>query len=70
MVAAMTTVWDSIFSWLVGAINDIIPIFWDATANSNAGGLTLLGTLAIIALGVSIFFLLMGLIQRFIHLAG
>lgn len=70
MVSAMTTVWSSIFEWLIDAIGDVIPIFWDATANSGAGALTLLGTLAIIALGISIFFLIMGLVQRFIHLAG
>lgn len=31
-------------------------LFWDASANSNAGGLTTFGTFALVMLGVSITF--------------
>lgn len=31
-------------------------LFWDSTANSNAGGLTTLGTFSLVFLGISITF--------------
>lgn len=71
IVIAMTAVFDAIFSWMANAINSVIPIFWVApTGEQTTGQLTFLGVLALIALAISIFFLLMGLIQNFLHLRG
>ena len=66
----MTAVFTAVFTWLEGAIQSVLSVFWDATANSGAGELTILGVLALVALAISIFFLLMGLIQNFLHLRG
>lgn len=64
IITAITAVWDAIFTWLIGAVTDVMPIFY------SAEGLTLLGVLALVALGISVFFLIMGLIQNFLHLRG
>lgn len=66
MLNAITEVFDAIGSWITGAVNDLIPMFWNATDNT----LTILGTLAVVGLGFSVVFLLIGIIQRFLHFAG
>lgn len=70
IITALTTVWDAIFTWIVGAIPRIVPVFYTAGSGSTSGSLTFIGVLAIVALGISVFFLLMGLIQNFLHLRG
>ena len=65
IITAITGVFTAIMSWIVTAIQSVIPVFYDTT-----DGLTFLGVLSVIALGISIFFLLMGLIQNFLHLRG
>ena len=37
-------------------LNGFTSLFWDATANAGAGGLTTFGTFALVMLGVSITF--------------
>lgn len=63
IIGALTAVFDAIFTWLVSAIQAVIPVFWVAGT-----GLTFIGVLALVALGISIFFLILGLIQNFLHL--
>ena len=62
-----TNVLDSVFNvfeqtgeWISGAITDMIPIFYTAE-----NGLSLLGILCLASLSISVAFLLIGLIQRF-----
>lgn len=64
VIVAMTAVFDAIFTWILGALQAVLAIFWTGEA------LTFLGVLALIALGISIFFLLVGVIQNFLHLRG
>lgn len=70
IITAMTTVFSAVFEWIMGAITAVIPVFWTAGSGGTGGELTFLGVLAIIALAISIFFLLVGLIQNFLHLRG
>lgn len=70
IITAMTNVFDAVFTWIMSAINAVIPIFWTAGSGDTAGQLTFLGILALIGLAISIFFLLVGLIQNFLHLRG
>lgn len=65
IVSSITGVFQSIAEWIVSMLPSISKIFYDAET-----GLTFLGTLSIVGLGISIFFLLMGLIQNFLHLRG
>lgn len=70
IISAVTSVWTAIFTWIIDSIQSLIPIFWTAGTGDTAGQLTFLGVLAIIALGVGLFFLIMGVIQNFLHLRG
>lgn len=58
-------VFNSIATWIAQAVNQIIPMFYDAT-----NGLTFLGVLACAGLSFSVIFLIIGLIQNFLHFRG
>ena len=66
VLTAILAVFSSIGTWIVGAVQDMIPIFWNSTDSS----LTLIGVLSVAGLGLSVIFLVVGLIQRFFHFAG
>lgn len=68
----MTSILDAVFAvftaiaeWFGDIIPTITAFFWDAT-----NGLTFMGTLTIIGLGISLIFLLIGLISNFLHFRG
>lgn len=65
VITAITSVFSAIMEWMATAIADITPIFYVAET-----GLTFIGTLTIIGLSISIFFLLVGVISSFLHLRG
>lgn len=65
IVTAITSVFSAISDWIVNVIPDAVGVFYNAES-----GLTFLGVLALMALGVSVFFLLMGLVQNFLHFRG
>jgi hypothetical protein len=64
VVTAITGVFTAIGNWIVTTIPNVVEIFY------TDGALTFLGTLAVIGLGISVFFLLMGLVQNFLHFRG
>ena len=66
IITAITGVFTEIADWITTSIPSITEVFW----NSEGGQLTFLGVLAVVALGISIFFLLMGLVQNFLHFRG
>lgn len=57
-------VFDSVSDWLVTAMGNIEPLFY------TDGNLTFLGVLAIAGLAISVCFLLIGIVQKFLHFAG
>ena len=68
----MTNVLDAILSvfmavaeWISEAVTALIPMFYDAEA-----GLTFLGVLAVAGLAISVAFLIIGVIQNFLHFRG
>ena len=65
VVSAITGVFTAMASWITTIIPSVVAVFYNET-----DGLTFLGTLAVIALSVSVFFLLMGLVQNFLHFRG
>lgn len=65
IVSQITGVFSSIAEWITGQLPNFVKIFYDAES-----GLTFLGTLAVCGLAISVFFLLMGLIQNFLHFRG
>ena len=65
VVAQITGVFTEIAGWISKTLPSIVEVFYNAET-----GLTFLGTLTVVGLAISVFFLLMGLIQNFLHLRG
>ena len=66
MVTSITNIFAGIGEWIADFLPTVMSIFWDSDAQS----LTFLGVLAVCGLAISIFFLLMGVIQNFLHFRG
>lgn len=62
ILTAILEVFSSIGTWIVETIAELMPMFYVAET-----GLTLLGILAVCGLGMSIIFLLIGIIQSFLR---
>lgn len=58
-------VFDSIGGWIPEAVTNLIPMFYAPDT-----GLTFLGVLAVAGLAFSVIFLVMGIIQNFLHFRG
>lgn len=56
--------------WLTQFIPTLISLFWSEGSGDTPGSLTFLGILAVMGLSISVFFLIMGLIQNFLHFRG
>lgn len=63
-------VFSGVGSWLVTMITSMIPIFYTAPTGETPGSLTFMGVLAVAGLAFSVVFLVMGIIQRFLHFRG
>lgn len=64
ILAAILAVFTQIGDWIIEQLNAMQPLFW------AEGSLTFLGVLSVSALGVGFIFLLVGIIQRFLHFRG
>lgn len=65
IVSAITDVFSEIGTWIASAVSDLMPMFYNAES-----GLTFLGVLAVCGLAFSVVFLIIGLIQNFLHFRG
>lgn len=68
MIEAITNVWTQMMTVLTGLIASAQDIFWTVGADGGTGSLTFLGTLAVISVAVGVVFLIIGVIQNFLHL--
>lgn len=59
---SLTSVWTQIMSWIVSVLSSVQAVFF------GEGGLTFLGSLAIISLAIGLAFLLIAVISRFLSL--
>lgn len=64
ILAAVLAVFAQIGTWITTTIPTFFTLFY------AEGALTLLGTLAVAGLGMSVVFLLIMIIQRFLHFRG
>lgn len=64
VITAITAVFTAIGDWIVDALETLQTIFW------SADGLTFLGVLAVCGLAFSVVFLIIGIIQKFLHFRG
>lgn len=65
ILEAILAVFESIGEWIVSIIPTLLNMFYTAE-----GGLTFLGVLAVAGLGMSVIFLILRLIQNFLHFRG
>lgn len=65
ILTAVLDVFEAVGTWITTAVSDLVPMFY-----TNEDGLTFLGILAVCGLAFSVVFLLIGIIQRFLHFAG
>lgn len=71
ILTAIFGVFSKFGTWIVETIPDLLGLFWKPAAESGGtGSLTFLGILAVCGLAMSVIFLLVGLIQRFLHFGG
>jgi VIT1/CCC1 family predicted Fe2+/Mn2+ transporter len=64
VLTAILEVFTSVGTWIAGAVEQITPMFYDE------GALTFLGVLAVAGLAISVVFLIIGVIQNFLHFRG
>ncbi len=65
ILTAILAVFTAIGDWIAGAVTQLMPMFYVAET-----GLTFLGVLAVAGLAFSVVFLILGLIQNFLHFRG
>lgn len=65
VLGAILEVFSSVGDWIATAVADLIPMFYVAES-----GLTFLGVLAVAGLAISVVFLIIGVIQNFLHFRG
>jgi hypothetical protein len=65
ILEAILSVFLSVGEWISSAVSSLTPMFW-----ASETGLTFLGTLAVAGLAFSVAFLIIGLIQNFLHFRG
>lgn len=63
-------VFTSIGTWFSEFVPTLFSLFWTAGPNGEGGSLTFLGVLAVAGLAFSVVFLVIGLIQNFLHFRG
>ena len=61
---AILAVFLAVGEWISSAVGSMVPMFY------AEGALTFLGTLAVAGLAFSVAFLLIGIIQNFLHFRG
>ena len=65
VLTAILAVFTMIAEWIGTAVSTVMPMFYVAET-----GLTFLGVLAVAGLAFSVVFLIIGVIQRFLHFGG
>lgn len=66
LLTAIFAIFGDVGDWIVEMLGSITSLFWNATDNS----LTFLGVLSLISLGISVIFLMIRVVQNFLHFRG
>lgn len=67
IVEAITSFVTGMISLVVDSVNAATGLFWDATLNTGAGGLTTFGTLALIGMGMGLLALAFNFVRGLIR---
>ena len=68
LITAILAVFSSVGDWIISQLDALQVIFW--TISDGVVQLTFLGVLAVAGLAFSVVFLIIGIIQRFLHFRG
>ena len=61
IISSITSIFSTIASWLVSVLLIVVSLFW------TSSGLSFFGILALVALGIALFFLLIRVVQNFLR---
>lgn len=70
MIGQITQVWTDVMEWITTSLASVQSVFYAAPAGGSDAELTFLGILAVVGVAIGIAFLLIGVIQNFLHLRG
>lgn len=65
LITNIMAVWTAIATWITSTLGELVEVFYVPET-----GLTFMGILAVAGLGMSVIFLVMGIIQGFLHFRG
>lgn len=65
VLTAVLEVFTAVGNWITGAVTQLIPMFY-----TPESGLTFMGVLAVAGLAFSVIFLVLSIIQNFLHFRG
>lgn len=68
VLETILAVFDGIGEWITDAVTALVPMFY--VEADGTGSLTFLGVLAVAGLAFSVVFLIIGIIQNFLHFRG
>lgn len=66
MIADIMEVFTAILNWFGDALTTATSVFYDATANSGEGGLTVIGIVSILTLGIGVITLVLAWVRNVI----
>ena len=67
---AVLNVFSAMGEWFGDFVPTLFSLFWTPAVGDTPGQLTFLGVLAVAGLAFSVVFLVIGLIQNFLHFRG
>lgn len=65
VLSRILEVFTAVGEWITSAVESLTPMFYTSEA-----GLTFMGVLAVAGLAFSVVFLILGIIQNFLHFKG
>ena len=70
VLESVLSVFDAVGEWFADFVPTLFALFWTAGDGGASGELTFLGVLAVAGLAISVVFLVIGIIQNFLHFRG
>lgn len=70
VLQSVLDVFSAVGEWFSEFVPTLFSLFWTPGASGAPGSLTFLGVLAVAGLAISVVFLVVGLIQNFLHFRG
>ena len=66
MISSVMEVFTSVLSWFGTALATASTVFFDPTLNDGNGGLTMIGTVAVLTLGIGVITLVLAWVRNIV----